>query len=92
MMGALTGCYVGLVEEVLTEMEEDTLAQISLVRQGKQFNAVTMGGKSVQKSLATLDELKTELAEIKYALRKLDPDTYGLTRRNFTPDFRARAR
>ena len=92
MNGALTGCYVGLAEVTLNQMETDTLGQLALLRQGKRFNAVTMGGKSVQKSHATIDELKTELAEIRYALKKLDPDTYGLTRRNFTPDFRARAR
>jgi len=92
MSNGLTGCYVNLAEEVLNTMETDVLNQLSLVRQGKTFNSVTMGGKTVQKSLASMEELKTELAEIKFALRKLDPDTYGLTRRNFTPDFRSRTR
>ena len=72
-------------------MKADTLTQLSLVRQGKRIFTAVMAGKTVQKSLPTMDELKSELAEINYAL-SADSSTATSPRRRFKMDFRTRSR
>ena len=82
------GIYVDLDETTLSTMETDVLAQIALVRKGSRVQSVSMGGKTVTKSLPTMEELQTELEEILYAKKKSDEDTN--LRRNFVFDFRSR--
>lgn len=85
-----TGLYKGIDFAELEQMRDDCLGQLSLVRQGKTVQAVTMGGKTVQKSLPSLADLQTELREITYAM-KCDPSSAQRPRRNFVFDFRTRA-
>ena len=86
------GAYKNIEEADLLLMQTDCIAHIRLVQQCKQLNAVTMGGKTVQKTLPSLGELKCELMEIRHALRTIDPTTYGHTRRRFRMDYRSRTR
>lgn len=89
----ITGCYKGLEVTTLETMKADALAQLTLVRQGKRIFTAVMAGKTVQKSLPTMDELKSELAEISFALKAdttTASDGYGKPRRRFRPDYRNR--
>lgn len=86
----LQGIYKGLPVADLEQMQVDCLSQITKVRKGEQITQVTMGGKSVTKSVASVEELKVELAEIRFALQIADPVTYGKPRRRFVMDYRAR--
>jgi len=73
----VTGIYVGLSESDLLTMRTNVLAQIAKAQQGKRFASLAGAGKSFSKDNLSLDELKTELGEIKAALQRLDPATYG---------------
>jgi len=87
----LQGIYKGLPQSELEDMQVKVLTQLSSARSGGQITQVTMGGKSVSKSVASVEELKTELAEVRLALKSVAPEIYGSPRRNFRFDYRARA-
>lgn len=81
-----TGIYRSLDEAALVRMRDDVLTQLSAARSGR-FNAVSGGGKSFGKQLLTLDELKSELAEITLALQAKNPDVYGRPVKRLHADF-----
>jgi hypothetical protein len=74
---AVTGIYYGIAVADLLTMRTNVLAQIQKAQQGKRFASLAGAGKSFSKDNLSLDELKGELAEIKAALQKADPSTYG---------------
>jgi hypothetical protein len=87
---ATRGSYRGLGLTELSSMRAQTIASIQTVQKGESVLAVTIAGKTIQKQLPTLAELKEELKEITTSMASVDPLTYGVKRRRFTPDFRFR--
>ena len=81
-----TGIYRTLDEASLVRMRDDVLTQLSAARSGR-FNSVSGGGKSFGKQLMSVDELKTELAEISFALQAKNPDVYGRAVKRLHADF-----
>lgn len=75
--GAIKGVYYGLSESELLTMRTNVLAQITKAQTGKRFASLSGAGKSFSKDNLKLDELQQELAEIRAALQRLDPATYG---------------
>lgn len=73
----ITGVYYGLTESELLTMKASVLVEIGKAQKGKRFASLSGAGKSFSKDNLSLDELKTELAEINAALQRLDPATYG---------------
>jgi len=85
--GQVSGTYIGLDEAALLTMRTQVLAELANARQGKRFNSVSGGGKAFQKDNMNFDDLRTDLAEINYALQLLDPSTYGKAVTRLVPDF-----
>lgn len=86
------GIYGHLTELELVELRDQVVSYIKLVLKGESIINVSIGGKSVSKNLPTIEELKSELNEIKNTLKALDPITYGKKRRRFGFDHRLRKR
>ena len=84
----MTGIYISLDEATLQQMRADVLAQLQAARTGKRFLSVGGSGKSFTKDNMTIPQLKEELAEINYALSKLDPEKYGKRASFVRLDFR----
>lgn len=86
-MAAVKGIYYGLDEKVLLQMQADTLASLAALRKGQRFTAVGGAGKNYSKEHMSYGQLTLELAEIKAALQRLDPETYGKRVRRMFADF-----
>lgn len=89
-MSSQAGNYGHLPEAELIELRDQVVGYIKTLLRGESLINVSMGGKSVTKQTPTLDELRSELAEIKSALSAIDPVTYGKKRRRFGFDHRYR--
>lgn len=77
MAGAIQGIYTDRSEEWLLTRRDWIQGQIDAAMQGKRFQSVAAGGNSSAKLHLTLNELKTEMLEVQYALRRLNPAKYG---------------
>jgi hypothetical protein len=86
-MAAVKGIYYGLEEATLLQMKRDTLAALEKLRKGQRFTSTGGAGKSFSKEHMTYTQLNLELAEIRAALQRLDPGTYGKRVRRMHTDF-----
>lgn len=78
------GIFVGLPESDLLAIRDTAVADI---KAGRVITSYSDSGSSVSKSYAM--NPKEMLSESLYALRLLDPDTYGKATRIIRTDFRA---
>lgn len=86
-MAAVKGIYYGLEEATLLQMQTDALAAMQAFRKGQRFTAVGGAGKNYSKEHMSYSQLTLELAEIRAALQRLDPETYGRRVRRMFADF-----
>jgi len=78
------GIFVGLPESDLLAIRDSAVADI---KTGRVITSYSATGTSVSKQYAMPP--KEMLAEAQYALRILDPDTYGKPTRLIRTDFRS---
>lgn len=69
--------YYGFTEAELLDMRERLLGYYRKVIAGEAFNGVSVGGKSFNRFVASIADLKRELEAINEALADINPDTYG---------------
>jgi hypothetical protein len=90
MAGSIQGIYVGRSEEWLLQRRDWIQGEIDKALQGKRFQSVASGGNSAARQHLSMSELKTEMLEIQYALRGINPTLYGGKKvRRFYTDFSA---